>query len=75
MKGDINMYTNPYTLTSTPSFGLGALIWLIITLVVALAGCFVVYFLLLVVEEILPMSMGQWIKFLVFDNLCYKHFY
>lgn len=31
--------------------------------------CLVVYFILLVIDEALPMSLGQWINFLVFDNL------
>ena len=55
---------------STPGMGTGALIWSIISLVVALAGCFVVYFVFVQKKENPKQAFLAWLKdFLRFDKM------
>ena len=50
--------------------GLGSLVWTIISLVVALAGCFIVYFLFLKKDVKTKSSFVAWLKeFLSFDKM------
>lgn len=56
--------------TSEPSYGLGSIIWIIISLVAALAGCFVVYFLFVKRDKKEKSKFLAWLKeFLSFDKM------
>ena len=56
--------------TSEPSFGLGSIIWLIISLVAALAGCFIVYFIFVKKDKKEKNKFLAWLKeFLSFDKM------
>lgn len=56
--------------TSGPTMGTGALVWLIISLVAALAGCFVVYFVFVQKKENPKQPFFAWLKeFLRFDKM------
>lgn len=56
--------------TSAPTMGTGELVWLIISLVVALAGCFVVYFVFVQKKENPKQKFLAWLKdFLRFDKM------
>ena len=56
--------------TTTPTMGLGSLIWVIISLIVALVGCFVVYFLFVKKDNKLSNKFLAWLrKFLSFDTM------
>lgn len=56
--------------TSGPTMGTGALVWLIISLVAALAGCFVVYFIFVQKKENPKQPFFAWLKeFLRFDKM------
>ena len=55
---------------SVPNFGLGALIWLIIALVISLAGCFIVYFMFVKKDGKETNKTLAWLKsFLRFDKM------
>lgn len=55
---------------SGPNMGLGSLIWIIISLIVALVGCFVVYFLFVKKDNKLSNKFLAWLrKFLSFDTM------
>ena len=56
--------------SSSPSMGTGALIWLIVSLVVAIIGCFVVYFIFVNKKENPKEKFLAWLKsFLSFDKM------
>lgn len=65
----------PYNLgnsvSSTSSMGLGSLIWIIITVIVALVGCFVVYFMFVANKKFTTKNkFVNWlIDFLRFDKI------
>jgi len=61
-------YGNVGKMNSMGSMGLGALIWTIITIVVAVAGCFLVYFLFVKKDVKTKNKFVLWLKdFLNFD--------
>ena len=67
---DYNAFNNTAATINTPSMGLGGLIWIIISLIVALVGCFVVYFLFVKKDNKLSNKFLAWLrKFLSFDTM------
>ena len=65
---------NTYGLTSSyssgPSMGTGALVWMIISFVAALIGCFVVYFIFVNKKGTPKQGFLAWLKsFLAFDKM------
>ena len=66
--GSTPSYKSGLGLGSMSSMGLGALIWTIITLVVSVAGCFLVYFLFVKKDVKTKNKFVLWLKdFLSFD--------
>lgn len=65
------MYNRSYgllTTPQTPSIGLGSLVWVIISLVLAIGGCFAVYFLFVKKKIKTDKKFVLWLKdFLSFD--------
>ncbi len=58
------------SLNAGSGMGLGALIWLIIVLVVALVGCFVIYFMFVKPDKKIENKTLAWFKgFLRFDKM------
>ena len=56
--------------SSAPSMGIGAIIWIIISLIAALVGCFLVYFMFVKKEGKEKNKFLTWLKdFLRFDNM------
>ena len=56
--------------SSAPSMGIGAIIWIIISLIAALVGCFLVYFMFVKKEGKEKNKFLNWLKdFLRFDNM------
>ena len=61
------MLINTYGMQSS---GLGAIIWIVVSLVVALVGCFVVYYLFIEKEVKTNNNFLKWLKnFLSFDKM------
>lgn len=61
-----------YGITSTPSaeMGLGSIIWIVISLIVALVGCFLVYFMFVTKNGKEKNKKLEWLKdFLRFDKM------
>ncbi len=57
-------------ISNGPSMGTGAIIWTIVSLIVALAGCFVVYFVFVQKKENPKQPFFAWLKdFLRFDKM------
>ena len=57
-------------ISNGPSMGTGAIIWTIVSLIVALAGCFVVYFVFVQKKENPKQKFLAWLKdFLRFDKM------
>ena len=55
---------------STPEFGLGSLIWVVIALILAVVGCFVIYFVFVKKEGKESNKKLAWIKsYLRFDKM------
>ena len=56
--------------SSAPSMGIGAIVWIIISLIAALVGCFLVYFMFVKKEGKEKNKFLNWLKdFLRFDNM------
>lgn len=56
--------------TSTPSMGTGATVWTLVSLILALIGCFVVYFLFVKKDVKTDNKFVKWLKsFLSFDKM------
>ena len=56
--------------SSAPSMGIGAIVWIIISLIAALVGCFLVYFMFVKKEGKEKNKFLTWLKdFLRFDNM------
>ena len=67
--GSYGSYGNDL-ISSGPGFSTGAIVWLIISLVAALAGCFVVYFVFVQKKENPKQPFWAWLKeFLRFDKM------
>jgi len=63
-------YPTTGLVSSGPSMGTGAMIWLIVSLVIALIGCFVVYFVFVHKKENPKQKFLAWLKsFLSFDKM------
>ena len=63
-------YNGYPAINSAVNSGLGSLVWTIISLVVALAGCFIVYFLFLKKDVKTKSDFVAWLKeFLSFDKM------
>ena len=63
-------YNGYPALNNVTNSGLGSLVWTIISLVVALAGCFIVYFLFLKKDVKTKSDFVAWLKeFLSFDKM------
>lgn len=63
-------YNGYSALNNVTNSGLGSLVWTIISLVVALAGCFIVYFLFLKKDVKTKSDFVAWLKeFLSFDKM------
>ena len=64
------VYNTYGTLNSFAHQGLGSLVWTIVSLVVAIAGCFLVYFLFLKNKVKTDSKFLKWLKeFLSFDKM------
>lgn len=63
-------YLTPTTVSAGPEVGIGSIIWLIISLIVALVGCFLVYFLFVTKDKKESNKKLAWLKdFLRFDKM------
>ena len=57
-------------MTTGPDFGIGSIIWIVISLIVALVGCFLVYFLFVTKDKKETNKKLAWLKsFLSFDKM------
>lgn len=58
------------SLNSTASAGVGVMVWLIISLIAALVGCFLVYFMFVKKDDKLKNGKLEWLRsFLRFDKM------
>ena len=58
------------SLDSTASAGVGVMVWLIISLIAALVGCFLVYFMFVKKDDKLKNEKLEWLRsFLRFDKM------
>ena len=65
-----NDYGLGYGYSSTPSMGMASMVWLIVSLIVAVIGCFVVYFLFVKKDVKTKNKFLIWLKsFLSFDKM------
>ena len=56
--------------SSTPAMGTGATVWTLVSLIIALIGCFVVYFVFVAKKENPKQKFLAWMKdFLSFDKM------
>lgn len=67
------MYGNDFITTGMPvrlSVGMGSAVWALVSLILAIIGCFLVYFLFVKKEEKLDNKFLKWLKsFLNFDTM------